>query len=141
MALSTDIYTILRANNDIVTTFATRIYPVVAPQAATYPYLVYTLTGLTTNESKSFANKWDDCSVTTTVFHTNITDAETYGNYMRTAMNRYKASISSDVIIGCVLQSSSWDGLELIADNSPTGILVFAVMMQWKLMVRQNITE
>jgi hypothetical protein len=142
MALSTDIYTILRANSSILSGIGTRIYPVAAPEKATLPCIVYTLTSLNTNESKSYAHTWDDCYVTVTAIATTMASAETYGNLIRTAMNRYKATISSDKIHGCTLTSQDW---ELIPDFSyqgaSTGIAVFAVNTQFKVMCSQNITE
>ena len=141
MALSTDIYTILRANSDVVTTFGTRIYPVIAPENPTYPCIAYTLTSLTPNENKTYAHKWDDCSVTIAVLHTNISDAENYANYVRTAMNRYQGTISSDIIKGVNLTSQSWEAIPITEDGSPTGLAIFVVNCQYKIMVSQNIAE
>lgn len=142
MALSTDIYTILRANSDVVSTFATRIYPVIGPEDAIFPYITYTLTSLSPNGSKTANNLYDDCFVTVTAYHTNITDCETYGNYIRTAMNKYAAAISSDKIHGCTMQSMNWNAEAQVTESgSPTGLAIFSVESQWKVQAKLNITE
>lgn len=142
MALSTDIYTILLTNADVLSTFGTRIYPVLAPENATFPYITYQLTSLTTNENKTYANKFDECYITVSVFHTDLTNAEVYGNYVRTAMNRYTGTIGSDKVMGVGLQSQSWEAeFQVSESGASTGLAIYSVQSQWKILIAQNISE
>lgn len=141
MSLASDIKTILASSSSLTAVVAARIYPVVVPEKPTLPCVAYTLDGIDTGEHKGSAMGWDNCSVTVTVIASKFEDAELYGNYIRTVMNRYKATISSDVVKGCKLQTMSWEAVPLTESGSPTGVMAFAVVSTWQLMVAQNISE
>ena len=141
MALSDDIYTILRANANVINTFATRIYPCIAPANPTYPYIVYTLNSIDPKPSKTYGNEWDECYVTISVVYIKLPEAETYANYVRTAMNRYQGTISSDKVKGVSMQTMSWEPIPIMEDGVTDGLAVFAVNAQYKIQVAQNITE
>lgn len=142
MALSVDIKAILVANTTLYAAVADRIYPVIAPEKPTLPCIVFNLNSLTPNENKSFANKFDECNITVTVIATTLTAAETYGNLVRTAINRYSGSISPDKIISGNVLSQSW---ELVPDyayqGATSGVACFAVNTECKIIAALSIAE
>jgi hypothetical protein len=142
MALSTDIKTILTASSSLVAVVAARIYPVIAPEKPTLPCVVYSLEGHSPTETKTTAMGWDDCIVSVSVIATKLEDAETYGNLIRTAMNRYTGAIGSDKVKGCNLTDQRWVPIaDFSYQGAATGVMVFAVEQTFKLMVAQNISE
>ena len=142
MALSIDIYTILRANASLVTAVGTKIYPVIAPEKVTLPCLVYTLTSLNPNETKPYDNLYDECYVTVTVISNTLADAEAGGNLVRTAMVNYTGTIISDKIHGITMISQNWQYIpDMSYSASPSGVGVFAVESQFRIQAALNIAE
>ena len=141
MALSTAIKTILASSTPLVAVVAARIYPCLGPEKPTLPCVVYTLTGLTPNESKTKANDFDECFVSVMVIANLFEDAETYGNYIRTVMNRYTGTIGNDKIISCNLTGQDWQPVQLTEGGVTTGVAVFAVNSTFKILATQNIAE
>jgi hypothetical protein len=141
MALSGDIKTILTANANLVSSVAARIYPCIAPENPTLPCVVYNLTGLQPTEHKGSGMSWDDCTLDITVLAVTLTAAETIGNYVRTAMNRYTGTISSDVVKSVNMTNQSWEPVLLTEGGSSTGYTAYACNSTWKVSVTQNISE
>jgi len=141
MALTANIKTILTSNTTLYGLVADRIYPVVAPEKPELPCIVFIMTSLQPNESKTYANKWDECQVNIIAIATTHAQAETIGNLVRTAVNRYTASGSDKMISGSVTDQS-W---ELVPDFSyqgaTTGVSCFAVNTNCKIITAQNIAE
>ena len=142
MALSYDIKYILVANTTLYAAVADRIYPVVAPEKPTLPCIVYNLDDIQTTEHKDAAFRWDVCSVTVTVISATFPQAETLGALVRTALNRYSATISNDVIKTVNITGQSW---ELVPDfsyaGSSGGVACFAVNTRCVIKIDTDIAE
>ena len=142
MALSYDIKTILIANSTLYAAVVDRVYPVVAPEKPILPCIVYNLDDIQTTEHKDAAFRWDVCSVTVTVIATTLTQAETLGNLVRTALNRYTGTISSDVVKTINITGQSW---ELVPDfsyaGSSGGVACFAVNTRCVIKIDTDIAE
>lgn len=142
MGLAADIKYILTTSTGINSSVDARIYPLFAPEKVTLPCIIYALTGLTPNESKSYANKWDDCDVEVIAIATTLDAAEILGNSIRSIMNRYDGTVSSDRIISCNLSNQFWNIIpDFSYSGASTGVAVYAVHSQFKLMTAQNIAE
>lgn len=99
MALSLAIYDILRANANVLSTFATRIYPVVIPIGETTPAITYTITNHNQDLAKDDPDGYDEISLRVGVYASTYTLAETYHNYVYTALQNYAATVQSEKIL------------------------------------------
>jgi hypothetical protein len=107
MALSTALYTVLRLNADIVTTFSTRIYAGVAPHDTNLPCIVYEINNITPTTAKDSYKGFDACNITVTVVGVKHSDVETYSGYVRTALEGYTGTQSSEKISSVAYESQS----------------------------------
>jgi len=134
MALSTAIYTVLRLNANIVTTFATRIYPVVVPMNSTFPALTYQVVSHSETNTHEVANKFDRITIRIGVHAISYTAVETYAGYVYTALSRYKGTQSSEKILSISYDSQSDDVAELTTPpGSTTGQYIFIKYMDFTI--------
>lgn len=140
--LINDIYTILTANANVVSTFSTRIYPVLAPNKVTLPCIVWRVTSITPNENKTYKHSLDDITIELLVIDDKVSDIELYAQYVRTAMDSYQGTISSDKIKGVGFRGLSWEALDDRSySSSPQGVSVFAAVMSFRILATLDIAE
>jgi hypothetical protein len=72
----------------------TRIHPHRAAQATDKPYITYTRTGTTPNDTKLGPSKLDEVFVSITSWSLNYLTAEQIAEAVRTRMDRYSGTIS-----------------------------------------------
>ena len=135
MALSTAIYTLLRANSDVLTTFADRIFPVAAPPGASLPCLTYTVTSHAQDETKNDYDAFDTINVRIGVYATTYANCETYHNYVYTALQGYTGTNSSEKILFISCENRRTD--DIAYDYNPqgvvTGIFAFVIYMDFQI--------
>lgn len=73
---------------------ADRVFPIVAPQATTYPCAIITVTGNTANESKCGTSKYDDIVVRIDCFGINATDAIESHNEIRLCIDGFRGDVT-----------------------------------------------
>ena len=59
MEIGKSIYDILSTDGDVSTVVGTRIFPNVAPQTTTFPFIIYDVTGVQPNDTKDGASTLD----------------------------------------------------------------------------------
>ena len=98
MALSLAIYDILRANADVLATFSDRIYPVVILQGSSLPAITYTISSHSQDLAKDDPDGYDEITLRIGVCAATYTLAETYHEYVYTALQNYAGTIQSEKI-------------------------------------------
>lgn len=106
------IYSILSSDSAVNAIVGTRIYPQIAAQGASFPFVVYVMQGTTPSDTKSGVSTLDE------VRYDIVAAAETYAevsdltNKIRTALDRYTGTVA-----GVVIDSIQF--IDLDADNDP----------------------
>jgi len=92
------IYSILTSDSDVSSIVGTKVYPQIAAQGATFPFIVYLLVDIDPSDTKSGVSTLDE------VRYEVIAAAETYAevadltNKIRTALDRYTGTVAGVVI-------------------------------------------
>lgn len=92
------IYGRLQAVSAVTSLVSTRIYPDLAPQNTTYPFLVYRLTGNVPTDTKEGVSKLDVVQVTIEIYANTYTSKADIAEAVRTALDRYSGTIEGVVI-------------------------------------------
>lgn len=106
------IYSILTSDADVNALVSGRVYPQIAAQGATFPFVVYLLTNVGPSDTKSGVSTLDE------VRYDIVVAAETYAvaadltEKVRAALDRYSGTVA-----GVVIDSIQFQTLD--ADNDP----------------------
>ncbi len=107
MLIGLAIYNVLANNSNVTDIVSTRIYPNVAPQiSATFPFIVYTVTGVTPNDTKDGVSTLDVNDVLLMCYAGTYTEASKLANEVRTAMDRLTEATYETIKV----QSSQFEG-------------------------------
>jgi len=126
MALSTAIYTILAANGSLAAVVSTRIYPAAVPPDATLPLVVYEIEDIQPVIAIGDIDSWDEAELMVTVYSTYHSNTETYAGYVRTALDGYTGTVSTEKIDTIIYrgQSAGYEP-DWTDASSPQGVAVF----------------
>ena len=126
MALSTAVYTILSGNATLAGAVSTRIYPGGVPADATLPLVVYEIGDIQPVIAIGDINSWDEAELVVTVYSTYHSNTETYAGYVRTALDGYTGTVSTEKIDTIIYRGQSPDfEPDWTVGDSPQGIAVF----------------
>lgn len=92
------IYTILYADATVKGIVSTRIFPGRAQQTATLPFIVYNTISTNPTNTKDGASTLDFITVQVSCFDDNKTDTDTLADAVRSALDRYDATVSGEVV-------------------------------------------
>ena len=107
MKVGLAIYDRLRNTSAVSDIVSTRIYPNVAPQiSATFPFIVYTVNGVTPNDTKEGVSSLDVNDVMVMCYSKTYTQAADLADKVRTALDRIPEGTYNNVKI----QSSQFEG-------------------------------
>lgn len=106
------IYSILSSDSDVSAIVGTRIYPQIAAQGASFPFLVYVLQGTTPSDTKSGVSTLDEVRYDIVVASETYAEASDLTNKVRTALDRYTGTVA-----GVVIDSIQF--IDLDVDNDP----------------------
>lgn len=127
------IYTVLRTNANVLATFGDRIYPVAAVPGTALPCLTYTVTSHDQTETQTDPDAFDRINVRIGVYATTYANCETYHNYVYTALQDYKATVSDEKILHINCENRRTD--DIAYDYNPqgaiTGIFAFVIYMDF----------
>ena len=129
MSTGKAIYGILSANAGVTALVSTRIYPDMATQNTAFPFVVYSVQGLTPSDTKDGASKLDMVDVSIMSFAKTYAEAQDIAAACRTALDRYSGTVSGIAIDSIKLQDQQAGQMELNEH-------VFSVMQGY--MVRQK---
>ena len=88
MEIGKAIYSILSINPNISGLVGTRIFPNVAPQTTTLPFIIYDVTGVQPNDTKDGVSTLDTNDVMISCYSETYTEASTLAQNIRVAMDR-----------------------------------------------------
>jgi hypothetical protein len=107
------LYSILTSDSDINAIVGTRVYPQIAAQGASFPFIVYLLDDLEPSDTKSGVSTLDE------VRYEIVAAAETYAvladltEKIRTALDRYTGTVA-----GVVIDSIQFTDLDTANDDN-----------------------
>ena len=126
MLIGLAIYNVLANTTNVTNIVSTRIYPNVAPQiSATFPFIVYTVTGVTPNDTKDGVRTLDVIDVLIMCYAGTYSEAAMLANEIRIAMDRLTEATYETIKV----QSSQFEGYNdsFSANAGDEGIYVKAL--------------
>ena len=114
MQIGKSIYNILVNDSDISALVSTRIFPNVAPQTTTFPFIIYDVTGVNPNDTKEGPSTLDTNDVMISCYSETYSEASNLAQKIRIAMDRINEGIYGDETI----QSSQFQSYNDIFDDT-----------------------
>lgn len=109
MAVGKVIYDQLSNDGTVAGLVSTRIYPDIAPQRATLPYVVYTEISTAPTDDKDGSSVLDTIQVQVDMYDDNYDDVETLAAAIRAALDRVSGTIQS-VVVDKIIYSGEGSG-------------------------------
>jgi len=114
MEIGKAIYNILFDDVDVKTLVSTRIFPNVAPQTTTFPFIIYDITGVQPNDTKDGSSTLDTNDVMISCYSETYSQASDLAQKIRVAMDR----INEGTYVGEQIQSSQFQSYNDIFDDT-----------------------
>ena len=114
MEIGKSIYNILSTTTNISNLVGTRIFPNVAPQTTTFPFIIYDVTGVQPNDTKDGASTLDTNDVMISCYSETYSQASDLAQKIRVAMDR----INEGTYGGEQIQSSKFQSYNDIFDDT-----------------------
>ena len=114
MEIGKSIYNILSTTTNITDLVSTRIFPNVAPQTTTFPFIIYDVTGVSPNDTKDGASTLDTNDVMISCYSETYSQASDLAQKIRVAMDR----INEGTYGGEQIQSSQFQSYNDIFDDT-----------------------
>ena len=122
------LYTLMAADNTIAATVGARIYPVVVPQDADLPALVYQRISSVRDHTHDATTGLAHPRIQVTAIATTYNAAKTLANAVRTLLDNYKGPTSDGVVIDAILFQNEMDVFNLAGDQR---LNTFGVMVDF----------
>jgi len=114
MQIGKSIYYILVNDTDVSALVGTRIFPNVAPQTTTLPFIIYDVTGVSPNDTKEGPSTLDTNDVMISCYSETYSEASDLAQKIRVAMDRINEGLYNDETI----QSSQFQSYNDIFDDT-----------------------
>ena len=114
MQIGKSIYYILVNDSDVSALVGTRIFPNVAPQTTTFPFIIYDVTGVSPNDTKEGPSTLDTNDVMISCYSETYDEASDLAQKIRVAMDRINQGVYNDETI----QSSQFQSYNDIFDDT-----------------------
>ena len=114
MQIGKSIYYILVNDTDVSALVGTRIFPNVAPQTTTFPFIIYDVTGVSPNDTKEGPSTLDTNDVMISCYSETYDEASDLAQKIRVAMDRINEGVYNDETI----QSSQFQSYNDIFDDT-----------------------
>ena len=114
MQIGKSIYYILVNDTDVSALVETRIFPNVAPQTTTFPFIIYDVTGVSPNDTKEGPSSLDTNDVMISCYSESYSEASDLAQKIRVAMDR----INEGTYGGEQIQSSQFQSYNDIFDDT-----------------------
>jgi len=116
MKIGLAIYNILANDSDVTDITSTRIYPNVAKQSTTFPFLVYQTTGVNPNDTKDGVSTVDGNSFEVLCFADSYTDSVDLSTKVRVALDR-KSGTYNTIEVQSIQYEGSSEHFDIQGDN------------------------
>ena len=114
MKIGLSIYNILANDSDIAALVDTKIFPNVAPQTTSFPFIIYDVTSVQPNDTKDGASTLDTNNVMISCYSETYSQASDLAQKVRVAMDR----INEGTYGGEQIQSSQFQSYNDIFDDT-----------------------
>jgi hypothetical protein len=114
MKIGLSIYNILANDSDIAALVDTKIFPNVAPQTTSFPFIIYDVTSVQPNDTKDGASTLDTNNVMISCYSETYSQASDLAQKIRVAMDR----INEGTYGGEQIQSSQFQSYNDIFDDT-----------------------
>ena len=114
MEIGKSIYNILSTNGAVSTLVGTRIFPNVAPQTTTFPFIIYDVNGVQPNDTKDGPSTLDTNDVMISCYCETYSEASDLAKKIRVAMDRITEAEYATIKI----QSSQFQSYNDIFDDT-----------------------
>lgn len=101
------IYGVLSATAGVTALVSTRIYPDMAPQNVTFPYIVFQKLQTQPTDTKEGVSKLDKILVQVDCYSNNYDNAHSLAAAIRTALDRYTGTINGHVVDRIIFSNDS----------------------------------
>jgi hypothetical protein len=101
------IYGVLSATAGVTALVSTRIYPDMAPQNATFPYIVFQKLSTQPTDTKEGVSPLDKILVQIDCYSGNYDTSHTIAAAIRTALDRYSGTINGHVVDRIIFSNDS----------------------------------
>jgi hypothetical protein len=118
MKVGLAIYNILTDNGEVDAIVSGRVFPNVAPQTTTFPFIIYDVEGEDPNDTKEGASTLDVDNITVSCYSKTYSEASDLALKIRTALDRQSGTFG-----GVNIQSIQYDGYnDIFDDNHEDGV-------------------
>ena len=118
MKVGLALYSLLSSNAEVSSVVGTRIFPNVAPQTTTFPFIIYEVDGDDPNDTKDGVSTVDVNNITVSCYSKSYSNASDLALKIRTALDRQSGTHG-----GVSIQSIQYDSYnDIFDDNHEDGV-------------------
>jgi hypothetical protein len=99
--METGLYSYLISKTAITALVATRIYPLIAPEGAAYPFLIYQRISTQHEHNMAGSSGLATATVQLDAYSDTYAEAKSIGNAIRTALDGYRGSMGGTFVSRC----------------------------------------
>jgi hypothetical protein len=129
------IYGILSATTGVTTLVSTRIYPDMAPQNATFPYIVFQKLSTTPTDTKEGVSPLDKMLVQIDCYSNNYDTAHTIAAAIRVALDRYTGTINGHKVDKIIFSNDSSGSPQDVPTT--TGSMIFWASQDYEIRLKR----
>jgi len=129
MQIGKSIYYILVNDTDVSALVGTRIFPNVAPQTTTFPFIIYDVTGVSPNDTKEGPSTLDTNDVMISCYSETYDEASDLAQKIRVAMDRINEGVYNDETI----QSSQFQSYNDIFDDTSSDAGIYRKALDFEI--------
>jgi hypothetical protein len=129
------IYGILSATTGVTSLVSTRIYPDMAPQNATFPYIVFQKLSTTPTDTKEGVSPLDKMLVQIDCYSNNYDTAHSIAAAIRVALDRYTGTINGHKVDKIIFSNDSSGSPQDVPTT--TGSMIFWASQDYEIRLKR----
>jgi len=129
------IYGRLSATSAVTALVSTRIYPDMAPQNATFPYIVFQKLNTSPTDTKEGVSPLDKLLVQVDCYSNNYDNAHALAAAVRTALDRYAGTINGHVVDKIIFSNDSSGSPQDVPTS--TGSMIYWASQDYEIRLKR----
>lgn len=129
------IYGVLSAASGVTALVSTRIYPDMAPQNTTFPYIVFQKLQTQPTDTKEGVSKLDKILVQVDCYSNNYDNAHSLAASVRTALDRYTGTINGHVVDKIIFSNDSSGSPQDVPTS--TGSMIYWASQDYEIRLKR----
>jgi hypothetical protein len=129
------VYGILSATTGVTSLVSTRIYPDMAPQNATFPYIVFQKLSTTPTDTKEGTSPLDKMLVQIDCYSNNYDTAHSIAAAIRVALDRYTGTINGHKVDKIIFSNDSSGSPQDVPTT--TGSMIFWASQDYEIRLKR----